>query len=297
MAGRNISNSEVTTWLSCRLQYFFAHFRNLEPKITGTALYRGGIGHEAFQRYSEARIDGKSHDDAMIHANQLFTKEMAKYPERMNTIMQTWHIFKKYQAYHKGWPNVFRILSVEQRFDLPLTPEINMTIRYDTMMEEVSTGKILIGDYKFTYDFWSPLDHNLNGQAPKYISVMNANGYQVHGGFLEELRTRQLSEKNGNANDPKQLWRRTNYFPSNTLKKNVLRQHVGASLEINKYWNTSEAEREALSIPVLNKHGACKFCNFKEVCAIKLAGGDWEFQLEREFQPNTYGYNELEPTE
>lgn len=294
MAGRNISNSEVVAWLSCRLQYFFAHYRNLEPKEMGVPLYRGNVGHEFFQRYAEARINGKNHDDSMRYGTDVFTREMQKRPEHAETIMQTMYIVNKYMAYHKGWPE-WRILSVEQRFDLPLTDDFHITIRYDTMVEEIATGKILIGDFKFTYDFWSPLDHSLNGQMPKYISVMNANGMQVHGGFLEELRTRKLSEKNGNADNPRMLWRRTPYNPTPITKRNMLRQHIAASLEITEYRSLSDADREAKSIPVLNKHGACKYCNFKEVCAIKLNGGDWEFELERNFQPNTYGYNEMEP--
>lgn len=295
MAGRNISNSEVTSWLSCRLQYYFAYYLNLEPKVMGTPLYRGNIGHEAFQRYAEARIDGKSHEEAMNHSINVFTKAKMQDISRIDTIMQTQEIYTRYQAFHKGWPTL-RLLSTEQRFDLPLSSDINMTIRYDVMVEEISTGRVLIGDYKYTYDFWSPEDHALNGQMPKYIQVMRANGYKIDGGFLEELRTRTLSD-NGKGADPRNRWRRTTYFPSSRLTKNALRQHVGASLEINRYWSGSDEDREAQNIPVLNKHGACKFCNFKEVCAIKLDDGDWKFQLELQFQPNTYGYNELEIVE
>lgn len=293
---RNISNSEVTSWLSCRMQYYFAHFRNIEPKSMSVPLYRGNVGHEAFQRYAEARIEGNAHDQAMRAATNVFITAMRTEPSMADTILETKSIFDRYQAYHQGWPNDIRLIDVEKRFDLPLNDEMNMTIRYDAMAEDVKSGKILIGDYKFTYDFWTTDDHNLNGQMPKYISVMNANGIRVDGGFLEELRTRNLSVKNGKANDPKELWRRTRYFPSNAKKYNTMKQHITAGFEIVKYWDATDEERETLSVPVLNKHGACKFCNFKELCASKLDGGDIEYAIETQFKPNTYGYNNEEPS-
>lgn len=291
---RNISNSEVTSWLSCRMQYYFAHYRNLEPKQTAMPLYRGTVGHEGFQRYAEARIDGKSHEDALKFSQQVFLREVKAEPLFIETILQTKMIYDKYMAYHKGWPE-WRLLSVEQRFDLKLNDKVNMTIRYDSMVEDVATGKILIVDYKYTYDFWTTINHALNGQMPKYISVMNANGIRVDGGVLEELRTRKLSAKN--SNDPKMLWHRSAYFPSNAKKINTMRQHIAAGIEITRYWEMDDEEREANTIPTLNKHGACKTCNFAELCATKLDGGDFEYAIELGYKENTYGYNKPEDKE
>lgn len=288
---RNVSNSEVVTWLSCRQQYYFAHYLNLEPKVMGTPLYRGNVGHEAFQRYAEARIDGRSHENALQEGKDVFAVALKSNPDRIDTILETLNIWIRYMEFHKGWPE-WEFLSVEQRYDLPLNEDINITIRYDAMVRERNSGKILIGDYKFTYDFWTPTDHSLNGQMPKYISVMNANGIAVHGGFLEEIRTRPLGKEK--QNDPKEKWRRTYYYPSVAKKQNTLKQHIVAGLEISEYWNLSDEERELKSVPVLNKHGACKYCNFKEVCASKLDGGDVAYMLSLDFKPNTYGYNNEE---
>lgn len=284
---RNISNSEVTAFLRCKQQYVFAHVRNLEPIKMGEALERGNIGHEAHQRYIEARLDNADHDKAMRFASEVFTNALR--PDNMEMTLHIKGIFDRYMGFHQGWPQ-WKLHEPEQRFDLRLTDDINMTIRYDAKMEEIATGRMLIVDWKFTYDFWTPDDHALNGQMPKYISVMNANGVKIHGGALEEIRTRKLSKEN--QSNPKMAWRRTPYFPSNAKKINMMRQHVAASLEIDKFRNLDPVEQEAATIPVLDKYGACKFCNFKEPCAQKLDGGDIEYTLQTAFKQNTYGYND-----
>lgn len=284
---RNISNSEVSTWLRCRQQYVWSFIHDLAPNVEAQALTRGTMGHEAFQRYSEARIDGKSHDAALQYSEEVFTKYLAA-TGNVELILKTKQLYMRYQQFHKGWPDL-KILSVEERFDLPLTDDLVLPIRYDTMVEERTSGKRLIGDYKFTYDFWSVDDHRLNAQMPKYIFVMRANGYHIDGGFLEEVRTRPLGKEK--ASDARNTWRRTNYYPSVIKQKQTIKQHIAASLEIDEFRNLPTAEQEARTIPVLDKYGACKFCDFKEPCASKLDGGDPQVILDTGFRKNTYGYN------
>ncbi len=285
---RKISNSEVTAWLTCRQQYYFAFFKNLAPKDTPMALARGTLGHLYFQNYCEMRLQGATHERALAHAADTFTSAAGMLD--MGTILQTKMLCDRYMAYHKGWPE-WEIIDVEKQIDLKLTEDVTFPIRYDLMVKEVKTDKVIMVDYKFTYDFWRPEDHSLNGQMPKYIAVMNANGITVHGGAIEEIRTRDLAA--AKASDPKNTWRRTHYMPTYDKKKNVLKQHIAASLEISDYWDKSEEDREAATIPVLNKHGACKYCNFKNLCISKLDGvNDLSVAMSEDFVQNTYGYNE-----
>jgi hypothetical protein len=207
----------------------------------------------------------------------------------MEVVAETKFLFDRYQRFHKGWPN-WRLLGTEQRVDCKLTDTLSMPMRYDAYVEEIKTNRRLIVDWKTTYDFWSPQDHDLNAQNPKYITVMNNNGQRVDGAVLEEIRSRKLgAEKSADA---KNLWRRTHYFPSQAKKRSVLKQHIAASLEIERYRNLDEKAREDATIPVLNKHGACKYCNFKELCITELDGGDPSVAIEVGFTHNTYGYNE-----
>lgn len=289
---RNISNSEVTSWLSCRQKYDFEFVRNLTPKQTGVPLARGTLGHYAFELYIKARLNGGDHVEAYRASQAAFTEAMSQ-GVTVDVVMETKFLYDRYIDHHKGWPE-FELLGTEERIDLKITDEITIAIRYDAMMREVRSGKRFIMDFKYTYDFWSPQDHDTNLQMPKYIAVMNANGMEIHGGILEEVRTRKLGEEK--SRDPKNLWRRTYYYPSIAKKRNSLKQHIAASLEIMDYRALSEEEREVRNIPVFNKHGACKFCNFVSLCASKVDGKDITTDIEVDFTENTYGYNKTVPT-
>jgi hypothetical protein len=280
----------VTTWLTCRRQFKYAHILNLEPKTMSVPLYRGNLGHHAMQRYTEARLDGKSHDDSMKVALQLFVHALQNNADKIDTILQTQSIFQNYMGFHKGWPE-WKLHEPEQKFSLPLTDDIKMTIRYDSKVEEIKTGKLHIVDYKYTYRFWSPDEHALNGQMPKYISVMRANGIEIHGGILEEIRTEKLGKEK--ASDPKQTWRRTPYYPTPAKKRNMLRQHIAASLEIEEAYNLSPEEQEIKLLPCLNKM-VCKNCNFADLCNSENDGKDIAVDIQIGYQPNSYGYDNEE---
>ena len=247
------------------------------------------MGHEALSKYIEARIEGSLHEQALVVIAEYFIRLMREGLNDTDTIMEVKLLVDQYMEHHKGWPE-WRLLGTEERIDLPINGDITFPIRYDLLVEEVSSGKVLVGDFKFTYDFWTADEHALNPQLPKYIVAMNANGIKVDGGFLEEIRTRRLSP--AKAADVANLWRRTKYFPSLAKKRNVMKQHILASQQIIQYHNASAEGREEFIIPVLNKHGACKFCNFKDLCRSRLDGGDTTELEKLQFTKNTYGYND-----
>ena len=287
---RNISNSEVTCFLSCKRMYEYAFVLELAPKETPTPLSRGTIFHYAMELYWKARMAGHSHDDSMQIAMEAFINP----PERtsMDVIMEAQFLWTRYMIHHNGFPN-WRPLGTEVKHDVALTPTINMTIKYDFYFQDLTDGKFYILDYKTSYDFWSYEDHDLNGQMPKYIAVLQANGIQCDGGYLEEIRTRSLSE--AKARDPKNLFKRTRYLPSRAKKAAVLQQHIAASIEIEKHRSLPEPERKVAALPVLNKHGACKYCNFKDLCNSELEGKtDLSVDIRVGYAHNTYGYNQDE---
>lgn len=288
---RNISNSEVTTFLSCKQQYDFAFMRNLAPKLTPKPLARGTLGHLAFQYYIEARLNNANHEAALRAADNAFTEAMTS-GTTVDVVLETKALFVRYMAFHQGWPQ-WKLLGTEQHAELKITDTIYMPMRYDLMVEEIDSGRKLIGDFKFSYDFWSGDEHALNGQMPKYISILQNNDIDVQGGFLEEIRTRPLGKEK--SSDHRNLWKRTMYYPTAVKRRNMLKQHVAASLEIMAYRDLSDEEREAATIPVLAKHGACKYCNFAELCASKLDGADITHFIKTDFVQNTYGYNNNTP--
>jgi hypothetical protein len=290
---RNVSNSEVTTFLSCKRQYEYAFMMELAPIKTGDPLARGSVFHYAMERYWTHRMAGTSHEQAMLAA----TEEAFQLPSpgdptaTADVVMNAQFLWTRYMEYHAGFPD-WEPLGTEVKVELPLTSTITMAIKYDFYFKEISTGKCYILDYKLAYEFWTPEDHDLNGQMAKYIAVLQANGIQCDGGYLEEIRTRNLgAEKQRN---PKNLWRRTRYVPSGARKQSVLRQHVAASLEIEKFRALPLEDRKNAALPVLNKHGVCKFCNFKDLCVAEIEGKkDLSVDIRVGYTSSSYaqGYN------
>ncbi len=282
---RNISNSEVQAWLSCRLMYYYAYVLTLKPKGVQYALDRGTIGHAAMEFYINRRLEGATHEEAMSAMPEYWQSLTCGIDLKMEVMF----LFNRYMEFHKGWPE-WKLLGTEQRHDMILTDDITIPITYDLMVEEIATGNILIGDFKFTYDFWKPVAHALNGQMYKYITVMQKNGINVVGGFVEEIRTRSLGAEK--SSDYRNLWRRQFYYPSAVRRRNALKQHLQASFEIIKFWTKTKEEMYDDAIPVMNQYGPCKYCSFSGLCISRLDGKDVTYDIEVDFEQNTtYGYN------
>lgn len=281
---RNVSNSEVTTFLSCKRQYKYAFLWELEPLKTGDPLARGSVFHLGMELYWTARLEGKSHEESMAFATQAFAVCPEGYTLEM--VMQAQFLWVRYMNHHNGFPDI-EPLGTERKLILPITSTLNISIKYDFYYRQKSTGKCYILDYKLAYEFWKQDDHDLNGQMPKYVAVLQANGFQVDGGKLEEIRTRELGKEK--ASDPKNLWRTTDYSPSFAKKRAVLAQHIAASMEIEKFRATPVEELPMVALPVLNKHGVCKFCNFKDLCNSENEGKtDLTVDIRVGYRSNTY---------
>lgn len=265
---RNISNSEVTTFLSCKRQYNFAFIENLAPKNTSDPLARGSAFHRAMDIYWKLRISGVSHEEAY---NEAEIKGFSELPEgwSLDMLMNAQFLWKRFMNYHDGWPD-WEPLGTEIKLTVPMTPVLNISIQYDFYFRKISTNKHILLDWKVTYEFWKDEDHVLNGQMPKYIAVLQANGFPVDEGCLAEIRSRPLGKEK--SSEARNLWRFTRYNPSYNKKREVLTQHINTSVAIERHRSLSPEDRDAESIPVLNKHGACKYCNFTSLCMAMLEG-------------------------
>lgn len=294
---RNISNSEVTTFLSCKRQYKYNYVYELQPKETSDPLARGSFFHLGMELYWRARLEGQHHVAAYEYAlNNAFHHKNDEIRGSLEMAMQAQFLWIRYMNFNNGFPDI-KPLGTEEQHYVPLTPNIVMAIKYDFYFEHIPTGKRYILDYKLAYEFWKWDDHDLNGQMPKYVSVLQANGFRVDGGYLEEIRTRELGKDK--ASDPNNLWKRTLYTPSGPKKRNLLKQHIATSLEIEKFRALPKEEMDDAAIPVLNKHGACKFCNFIDLCVAELEGKkDLSVDIRVGYTQNTYvqQYNPKEVT-
>ena len=287
---RNVSNSEVTCFLSCRRMYYFAFGLELQPKLLSKALNRGNLFHYASERYWKARMEGHAHNASFQHAEQVFASTEVTSQIPIDQVMETHFLWSRCYTSNAEMFSRWEPLGVEVQEDMPMTPTLNITIKYDLRYREPS-GKIYILDWKTAYDFWTTKDHDNNGQMPKYIGVMQGNGYQVDGGQLFEIRTRKLGKDK--AADPSNLWRITPYKPSIAKTRSVLKQHIQTSQEIEAFRQTTPEEQLDKAIPVLSKYGACSLCNFTDLCnAVNEGKTDLSVDIRVGYDRNDYRYND-----
>lgn len=282
-----VSNSEVTTFLGCMRKHFFAFEMGLEPVNTNKALERGTIGHEILSKVAQAIKDG-THKPLNVVLDEALQSAMQNYP--LELVLEVSVLVTNYLNRVNWWAD-WEILGTEDELHIPLNEQVHGGMRYDLLIRERATGRVYVVDFKFTYDFWSPHDHEINGQMPKYITFMRILGYVIDGGLLEEIRTRKLSAKS--QNDPSALWRRTAYHPTKARTRTMLRHHVAVSLRIADHRALPLQERFDRSLPVLDKYGSCQFCDFASLCTSAIEGAALDElgpAIRENYKHNTYLY-------
>lgn len=284
---RRISNSEVSTWLSCQRKYYYEFDLNLEPNQQGSALSRGVLFHDVLAIYYSALKDGIKHDDAVIVARRHLQSYLANTSFAMETVTEVDRLLHGYWNFYKGDPD-WEILDVERGYDLALTNEYEYSLRFDLLIRNRKTGEIILVDHKTAYDFWSEDDLALSPQFPKYIGSLRANGVHVDKAILNQVRTRSIKNPS-----PEQLFRRTVDKPSLAKIQNAMREQVIVSEQIVKHRSLPLEVRAANSVRTLNKQ-VCKYCDAKPLCMSEYDGGDVTHMIANDFKQRTYGYNNSE---
>jgi len=282
---RKISNSEVSTWLVCKRQYYYGFDLALEPIKFNESLSRGLLGHEVLACYYKELQRGRNHETAMATARKFLGEFMGRNVYDLPIILEVDKILQGYWAYRQGDPN-WRILHVEEQFDVFLTQEFEFSMRLDLLVQDITTGEVILVDHKFVYDFWTQDDLALNPQLPKYIGALRVNGYKVDRAILNQLRYRNLKEPT-----PERLFVREPYAPSNQKVVNVVRDQISASQEIVAWKELPLEERGKKAMRILNKV-VCRGCPAKVLCQQELDGAPLDYLIKTEYKQRTYGYNE-----
>jgi len=282
---RKISNSEVSTWLTCQMRYFFEFDLAVQPIHYSEPLQRGVLGHEVLAVYYQSLKDGHTHTESVDAANQHLMRYMgAGNSYDLPIVLDIHRILTAYWDIAAQLP--WRILHVEEQFDAWLTEEFQFSMRLDLLIQDMSDGKIKIVDHKFVYDFWQGDDLRLNPQLPKYIGTLRANSIKVDGAILNQLRYRKIKEPRID-----QLFQQTPFEPPNARVVNTMRQQITASQDIVK-WRAIPIElREKRALRVLNKM-VCRSCPVKNLCMETLDGNSIDYMLAGEYKKRDYGYNE-----
>jgi len=281
---RNISNSEVTSWLTCRRKYFFEFIMDIEPKQFSDPLTKGNIIHAMLEEYYIAKSEGLDEAEAREWAMKAFMQaasaNMSMGVAELGSVKDL--VIGYFDFYCGVDDEHYEIIGVEMQVVAQLTDSIGLPGTLDLVVRDRRTGLIYVWDHKSSYNFFSAEQLTLNGQFPKYVFLLRSQGMNVKGAVVNQLRTRQL--KPGN-----ELYRREAVIPTDAKVRSVIRQHIQAGTEILNF-RASEPEIQDTP-PLLNKM-VCGSCNFAQLCDYSMEGTPLEYAVQQDFQKKqSYGYN------
>lgn len=289
----NVSTSEVSTYLTCKQRWMYAHHPsyNLEPRTLGIALSRGLVGHKALEVYYGSIHKGNLESDSRQAALDYLTKEALKAMALSDgakalMISSLGLILQKYFDETAYILDKYNILGVEHLIIVKLTDEINFAGRVDVALEEKKgpyKGYIVPFDHKFSYNFWPDMPIKMNAQISNYIWGYIADGYRSREGIINQLRYRE------NAIDQF----KQSPVPTNTpMRETLIQNHIVAAEEIvtlKKKPTVGIPDKVTRSVSKFN----CEYCPFAELCHTELTGKDSSNMVKASYRKNSYGYDSV----
>lgn len=288
-----VSTSEVSTYLTCKQRWMYAHHPsyNLEPRSLGIALSRGLVGHKALEIYYGSIHKGNLEADSRKAAQDYLVQEALKCMAigdgaKSLMISSLALVLSEYFDQASYILDEYNILGVEQLMLAPLTDEIYFAGRVDLALEEKNgsyKGYVVPFDHKFTYNFWPEMPIKMNAQISNYIWSYKVNGYSSRRGIINQLRYRENAvEGFKQENVP------TNSSMRNTL---ILNHRVAAEdiVELKKKPTVGVEDKITRSVSKFN----CEYCPFAQLCHTELTGQDSSTMIEANYRPNSYGYDSV----
>lgn len=279
---RLISNSETTTWLTCRRKYYFEYFLDLEPKQFSDAISNGILYHACLEAYYAAKSLGGEDEEfcrsagiePLIAAMQSDNADIAQLG-KMRALLHA------YWDHYASDDDRYEVYAVETKLKIDLSEDYAMVGTIDLIWKDKETGKYWMVDHKSAYNFWTEEQAEMTGQFTKYVVLGRNAGLDVAGVIVNQLRTREL--KPGN-----ELFRRIYIRPTEPKIRDVLKQHMNTSFEIMGSRNNIPVEDY---IPVFNKF-ICANCSFLSLCDTMSNGADIKYGIQQDYRKRTgYGYN------
>lgn len=280
---RVISNSEALTWVKCPRKYYYQYDLALSPIKTPGYFFRGILVHSAHERYYKALMAGKSHDQAVEEAKEVFTLAMQNdaNADNVNDIATLRTMMLRYWdevARHDQW----EILAVEKSFNLPLTDDFSFGFQPDVIAR--IEGLVTVVDHKNVYDFWKRRELDLDPQSRKYMAALLAMGKTVDRVMHNQTRWRLTKTR---RQETEELFRRDYAIPSADERRGMMSEQLKLMMRIHRHRQMSMAERERDALRVLDKI-TCEKCPFAELCYGELRGGQMQTLIETEFTVNEY---------
>lgn len=298
-----VSNSMVVTFQTCKQRYHLCYDLNLEPKLPGTALYRGTVGHAMLEAYFLNFLHlmpGEKTEEIWDRAEKAAWRVYGNYLKisedfQDEVLLDLRPIMQRYFKYARGYEGKtafnsntrdWIILQVEKYYDLDLTDDFKYVARLDLVAR--INGRVVIVDHKFIYNFWTQDKLDLNPQLPKYVGIMRNNGIRVDEVMVNQIRYRP--KKRPPYYTDEEMFKYAFYTPTVGEVNNHLREQIKISRDVVT-WREQPMEERALNATRLLNDMVCQSCPVKSLCIMGLKGVNISAEMAAHYQPNTYDYN------
>lgn len=279
---RNISNSEVSSWLRCRRKYYYEYMLDLEPKVLSAPIGRGTLIHAMLEQYYLNKMDGESEDTCRDAAQRVINAEILDENADVTMLGKTRDLIMGYFDEWLEHDERYEIIGVETQFSIPVPEDsFNIVGTVDLFLKDKEDGRYIGVDHKSSYNFWTEAQAQVNAQFPKYMYGLMERGFDVKAFVINQIRTREL--KSGN-----ELYRRMTVKPSESRLKAVMQQHLTAGREIMAFRADPDKDK---AIPVYDKF-VCANCPFFDLCDSDTEGAPLQYVIQNGYQLHkNYGYN------
>lgn len=293
-----VSNSEIGMFLRCERQHYYRFALGVEPRLdtVGKAISRGIVGHKALNAYYTALQEGYSVNDCRDAANEVVKQEIVTtqrlYPEAfdlMTVLIDLKRMIDGYADMYTEEP--FKVLHLEEYFSTKIDDDIDYGLRLDMLIEYTKgpyRGEIVVMDHKFVYNFKTQAELDSDVQLAKYTKTLRDNGYKYTvRGVFNQLRYRPIKNPT-----PDQLYRRAPVKASKPAIDRLWLEQSRTAKKIERYRSMPVAQYEDECTRNRSQF-TCKYCHFQKLCDAELEGTDITTLLAAEYQPNTYGYENV----
>lgn len=311
-----VSFSEILTWKTCRMRWFWSYHLNLAPITAKRPLSVGRMGHVGLAAYLQgedwnAAID-KEAEEAIKHMFQEDAEQLLQWRDTSKQLVT------RYAQHYVN--DRFKVLHVEVPFELkPRGLRNNRWIGYiDTILQDESGDNWLV-EHKFPeQQFRSEEDMDLSTQIGMYQYIADRLGIKVIGTIYNQILAKLPATPKINMNGSISRseiycdWETyadfvvanggmsTDYIADMFPKlagKEFFRRHFIYRPKTQVALYREELEAVTWSLIAKRKHIFmsdnainCRGCSYKELCMEKARGRDPQNMIDSMYQqkpPNT----------
>lgn len=183
----HVSWSELQTWNTCRMRWYWTYVRRIVPKRTPRPLSLGIAGHTALAAYlrgEDWRKELREWYDKKIAESDLFDEEIEEYDEIYRTVVNI------VERYIKEYGDKFETVAVEQKFSIGIRGVRTRLIGYFDAIVKDPDGHLWLLEHKFPKQFRSEDAVLMDGQIGVYQYAAHRVGYPVVGTIYNQLLSR-----------------------------------------------------------------------------------------------------------